>query len=250
MSKNTFKQIIQQIFFPVNYTCNACGKEVFSGKYFCENCYKKLPFIKINKCNHCGRITPYAVAYCDSCVENNVSFDVARSVFDYVDPVDKLIKDFKYNGKRYLAEVFASEMKNFCFSEFIQADVIAYVPMTEERLKFRGYNQAKLLAYELASLLNAPVSDTLIEKVIETPRQANLTKVERRSNLDKSFKVSKSEANGKSVLLIDDVLTTGTTADVIAKELKRKGAVRVNVLTVASVQNEKIKPTSVESGDI
>lgn len=242
MSKITFRKIIEETFFPINYTCNACGKEIFDGEYFCCDCNKNLPYIKENRCNHCGRLTTYAVTYCDSCAEHNISFDVARSVFDYVKPISALIKGFKYEGKRYLAQVFASQIKNLYYSEFIEADVIVYVPMSNERLKERGYNHAKLLAKELSAVLDVPVSDTAIIKTVETPRQANLSRQERRKNLQKSFKVVSEEIKDKNVLLVDDVLTTGTTADTISEQLKNKGTKKVSVLTIASVQHDNLKP--------
>ena len=242
MSNDSFYKVIQNIFFQTNYTCNICGKEIFSGKYFCDKCESVLPRIDKNKCDHCGRVTFYAVKYCDSCVKRNINFDTARSVFDYVEPIDNLIKDFKYKGKRYLSEVFANELKNLYYSEFITADAIVYVPMTEERLNERGYNQAGLIAKELGEILNLPVLDNAIRKTRETSRQANLNKDERRHNLSKTFTAYKKEVNGKNLLLVDDVLTTGATADIIAEYLKKKGAKTVTVLTIASVQSPKLKP--------
>ena len=241
MSKDNLRKVLTKLFFQVNYTCNVCGKEIFNGEYFCKDCESVMPTIKKDKCDHCGRITNYAVTYCNSCIEKNINFDKARSVFDYEEPVNALIKTFKYNGKRYLAEAFANKLKSIYVNEFMTADVIVFVPMTEERLKERGYNQAELLAEELSDLINVPVSKTAIKKTRETPRQANLTKEERRNNLRKSFTVYKKEVNGKNVLLVDDVLTTGATADILASALKKKGASTVTVLTVASVQNKALK---------
>ena len=114
--------------------------------------------------------------------------------------------------------------------------------MTEERLNERGYNQAGLLAKELGEILNLPVLDNAIRKTRETSRQANLNKDERRHNLSKTFTAYKKEVNGKHLLLVDDVLTTGATADIIAEYLKKKGAKTVTVLTIASVQTPKLKP--------
>ena len=241
MSNDSLRKVLTKLFFQVNYTCNVCGKEIFNGEYFCKSCQDAMPEIKADKCDHCGRITNYAVNYCDSCIEKNINFDKARSVYDYEMPINALIKTFKYDGKRYLAEVFASKLKSLYVNEFITADVIVCVPMTDERLKTRGYNQAELIAEELSTLINVPLESKAIKKTRETPRQANLTKQERRNNLKKSFTVYKKFVNDKNVLLIDDVLTTGATADIIAKALKDKGAKTVTVLTVASVQNPGLK---------
>ena len=200
-----------------------------------------MPEIKANKCDHCGRITNYAVNYCNSCIEWNINVDKARSAYDYEEPIDELIKSFKYNGKRYLAEVFSEKLKSIYVSEFMACDVIVCVPMTNERLKSRGYNQAEVLAEELSKRINVPFCNDAIKKTRETPRQANLTKKERRNNLSKSFTVYKKYVVDKHVLLVDDVLTTGATADILSQLLKKKGALSVTVLTIASVQSKALK---------
>ena len=140
MSNDSLRKVLTKLFFQVNYTCNVCEKEIFTGDYFCADCLKSLPEIKQDKCEHCGRITSFPVEYCDSCMQKNINFDMARSLYDYVMPINSLIKTFKYDGKRYLAEVFANKLRDLYVKEFITADVIVYVPMTNERLKERGYN--------------------------------------------------------------------------------------------------------------
>ena len=106
--------------------------------------------------------------------------------------------------------------------------------MTKERLNERGYNQSKLMAEGLSEILNVPTLE-LVEKVYETDRQATLTASQRKENLKGSFKGKKIDLKGKTVTVIDDVLTTGVTMDLIAKELKKMGAEKVYALTVASV---------------
>ena len=106
--------------------------------------------------------------------------------------------------------------------------------MSEERLKERKYNQSELLANEFC-LLSGKETISVITKVKETERQANLTLKERLKNLSSSFKVEKNAVSGKKILLIDDVLTTGATAEAISKQLKSANADKITVLTVASV---------------
>ena len=106
--------------------------------------------------------------------------------------------------------------------------------MTKERLYERGYNQSKLMADDLSEILNIPCLE-LVEKVSETKRQATLTAKERQDNLKGSFKAKKIDLKGKTVTVIDDVLTTGVTMDLVAKQLKKMGACKVYVLTIASV---------------
>ena len=125
-----------------------------------------------------------------------------------------------------------------CLREFVAADVLVPVPMTEERRKSRGYNQAELIAENLSGLINVPVSDKAV-KIKETERQATLNAKERAENLKGSFKAYKKDFRNKSVAIVDDVLTTGATADELARVLKRAGAGKVYVLTVASVALDK-----------
>lgn len=236
MNVNLLKKKLKNIFFNESWTCANCRKEIFSG-YFCGDCTKKAIKVKDNKCAHCGRITPYPVPVCKSCSGKNLNFDIARSSYSYALPISNLIQRFKYENARYLAVVFAKDLQETFIKEGLSADAIVYVPSSKERFKERGYNQANLLAKELSKLINLPVLDA-IEKIKETEQQANLSASKRRENLKSSFKVDKKLVEGKALLLIDDVLTTGSTADVISERLKKAGALKVSVLTVASVSVE------------
>lgn len=233
--KNVFEKIINEDIFPLNYTCNLCDKEVFNGEDFCEKCSSEIYEIK-NRCNHCGRKTPFMVNYCESCKDKNLDFDMARSLYDYSGNIPKIIHNFKYNEKPYLAQIFARKLKEIYFKEFITADIIICVPMTEKAERKRGYNQSELLAKYLSSEIGVEYSSKVCKKVKDTDRQATLNVTERAKNLQGAFKVYKEEIVGKSVLIVDDVLTTGATVNGISKLLKKKGANQVFVLTIASVQ--------------
>ena len=226
---------ISRFLFPVDITCNACGREIFEG-YFCSDCEEKLPFNDGIICNHCGRRVFSPEEFCSSCNGRETYFDRARSVFIYSDPIKKLIASLKYNGKRYLAEVFAFYLARLYYSSFFNSDTVVYPPMSDERLKERGYNQAELLAKEFSILTGIPVLDDVLVKTKETPRQATLSAADRRKNLHGSFKLqNKKSIAAKRILLIDDVMTTGATAEILSELLLKNGAERVNVLTVSSV---------------
>ena len=232
MQKKILK-IIDNFLFYDRWTCNVCGSEIFDG-YFCSECESEIERLLENKCEHCGRKTAYKVKYCNSCIERNISFDVARSVFNYKSPIDKVIQNFKYQNARYIAKYFAEELYKAYLSENLECDFITFVPMSEERLNERKYNQSELLAQEF-SLLSGKEVVNCVSKVKETERQANLTLKERLKNLGSSFKVDKNAVSGKKILLIDDVLTTGATTESISKQLKSANASKITVLTVASV---------------
>lgn len=234
MQKKTQKIIDNALFYD-RWTCNVCGKEIFSG-YFCEECQSKIEWLSEseNRCSHCGRKTAYSVKFCNNCIEKNINFDTARSVFNYQDTIGGVIQNFKYNNCRYLSKYFAEELYKIYIKEKFECDYITFVPMSEQRLNERGYNQAELLAEEFSMLSGLEVL-SVINKVKETERQAKLTMKERLKNLNSSFKIDKKLVKGKKILLIDDVLTTGATVETISKLLKTAKASKVIVLTVASV---------------
>lgn len=236
---NKYKSLLkrlQRFLFPLNYTCNACGCENFNGKYFCDDCLKQLPFNKGTVCNHCGRYVFNSEERCFSCRDRETYFQKARSAFVYAPPIDHLITQLKYNGKKYIAQILAEYMSPVYFAAFFNSQVMVYTPMSGKRLKQRGYNQAKLIADELSPLISVPVLDDVLVKNKETERQVTLSAVERKKNLSGSFAVNNKEAiKGKSVLIIDDVMTTGATVEILSQLLLKSGAETVNVLTAASV---------------
>lgn len=228
---------IDELLCPKHLTCNLCGAEIFDDGDFCEDCLKK---IKLNDgviCVNCGRVTNIPVKRCYSC-SGEWAIDKARSAFLYEDGAETLIKALKYGGKKYLAEILAPYLKNVYIKNFFAPDIITFVPMTENKVKARGFNQAEVIASALCKIIdNRPIA--LLLKIKDTPEQKSLDLNERKENLSKCFKVvDKNLVKDKKILLIDDVLTTGATAHAIAKTLKKAGAKTVYLLTVASVQKK------------
>ena len=190
---------LKEILFPRALTCSLCRREVFHDEPFCKECISSLPYNDGPICDHCGRKTSSAAAYCDSCREKNIRFDKARSSFCYEKPISYALQRLKYEN-------------------------------------------AKLLANAFSLKTHIPVLSDVLYKRRDTESQVNMTQKERLMNLSGSFGVRNSGAiKGKSVLFIDDVLTTGATADCCAFALKRAGAASVFVLTVASVSDRSAK---------
>lgn len=230
-----FIEAIKKAFFYPKWRCVSCGKEVFDGEYFCADCKEKLPFIEGAFCEHCGRKTIADENYCSTCKGNLTETDRARSVFNYEKPISTLIKKAKYKNERYILDVFSEYLAGAYFKNYFSSDIIVYVPMTKKAEKKRGYNQSKILAVNVAESVGVPIFDVL-EKTKDTKRQAKLTAKDRRQNLIDAFKVKDKKAVAdKKVLIIDDVTTTGSTAEAIAIKLKKAGAKSVELLTVASV---------------
>ena len=235
MTFERIKKFFVKYLFNVKWRCNACGKEIFKDEYFCESCLKDLPFNDKAYCNHCGRKLKVYAEYCSTCREQLLSVDKARSVFNYDKPISSLIKRAKYDKRLYLLDMFAEYLSNLYLKSYFNADYICFVPMTEKAQKKRGYNQGEILARRVGERVNVEVVD-LLEKVKETTRQAKLNRAERLKNLEGVFKVkSRKLVKDKTIVIVDDVSTTGATAENIAKKLKSAGVKTVYLLTVASV---------------
>lgn len=222
-------------FFNSKWRCNVCGKEIFNNSYFCDDCRLNLPYVTGFTCEHCGRMTIVPEKYCYTCKGRLTSIDQGFSVFDYKKPISKLIKKFKYDNCKYLGDYFAEELYYLYLKKCICADVLVYVPTSKKTKRVREYNQSEILARRLSEMIQVPVSDCII-KAKETKRQAKLGREERLKNLKGAFKIiNRKEIKGKRVVIIDDVTTTGSTAEIIANILKKAGASWVGLLTIASV---------------
>lgn len=240
-SLKRIKEFIVNKFFNTKWRCNACGREIFDGKYFCDKCEKELPFVKGPICLHCGRETVVPEEYCSTCKNMLTAVDKGRSVFNYEKPISGLIKKAKYSGAKYLIDVFSEYLYLVYTKNYFNADVATFIPMTEKAQKKRGYNQSELLARKFGELSGVKVEQLLVKKK-ETEHQAKLDRSERLKNLTDVFRtVNKKEIKDKSVIIIDDVSTTGSTGQAVAEKLKSAGAKCVYLLTVASVSRKPKK---------
>ena len=147
--------------------------------------------------------------------------------------MQKAILEMKFRNVATNALPLARYLVQCANANDVHFDAVTYVPMTAQAKKRRGYNQAQLLAQNFCDILNLPPPETLLKKVKETQRQEKLGKRERKENLIAAFAAT-CDLHGKTVLLIDDIKTTGATLNECAKALKKKGATKVVCLTVAS----------------
>ena len=232
--KRFFSNFFNKFFYNPHWKCLVCGKEVFEGQAFCDECKKLLPYNDGPICAHCGRKIIAFENYCSTCKNVLVDLDMCRSAFSYDYPISNLIKDAKYNRAIYVIDYFAKQLSSVYFQNYFNADYLVYIPMTEKALEKRGYNQSKILAEKLSEKINVGVLDCL-KKVKDTERQATLGRAERLKNLDGAFRVvDKKSVVDKNILIVDDVSTTGATAQAVASRLKNAGAKIVNLITVAS----------------
>ncbi len=217
--------------FPANFTCDICGRETFDDTNLCPACRATVTYNDGLSCPVCGRKTA-TEGVCLECKKYSPSYDRAVSALVYADGGAALITKFKRGGA-YLKDALAELMIVKCVQ--LDADCVTYIPMTARAERARGYNQAKLLAKEIAAMLGLPLLP-LMKKIKDTPEQKQLTRRQRAENLKGCFSAKKAEVAGRSILVVDDVMTTGATAEAAASLLKRKGAAAVFVATAASVE--------------
>lgn len=225
-----FLEKLSEIVFPSDIKCLACERDVEKGKHFCKTCAKTLPFNYEHVCEVCGINIP-SEGKCVRCVGKKV-YEMARAPFIYDGVIKKLIHDFKYNNAKYLFKPLAMYMAECYLVNDMDADIIVPIPLYKKRLKSRGYNQSFKLGEEIGKLLDLDVIECL-ERVKDTPTQTALDFKERKANIAGAFKVKSKEFVGKNVLLIDDVYTSGATLKEASKVLKRAGANKIYVLTLA-----------------
>lgn len=172
--------------------------------------------------------------YCRSKIKNmNLYNKEVISYGFYGGILKKLILEFKYNKNFIAGEVLSEFIFEMINKNKIKPDIICYVPMTKNAIKKRGFNQCKFIATRVGYLLDVPISNCIL-KVRNTKEQKTLSKDERRINVEGAFKIKNNkDVFNKEVILIDDVITTGSTVNECKKILKINGTKRIIILTIA-----------------
>lgn len=226
------------VFFPP--LCHVCRTFIpAAGElHICRDCRELMPQIMAPLCVVCG--VPFAGAghdhICGSCSISAPRYDAARAALAYEGASRDLIHAFKYRNKTHLRRPLALLIIEG-LSEFIRSrrpDLIMPVPLHRKKLSSRGFNQAVLLGEILSLRLQIPLDRRNLRRIRWTEPQVNLTAGDRRANVKGAFAIHQSAlAKGCRVLLVDDVLTTGSTAEECGRVLTAAGASDVTVITVA-----------------
>lgn len=225
--------------------CIATGDIVDAPGMISPAYWTKLTFIEAPFCTTCG--TPFTFeapigTICASCIELEPVFDQARSAVLYNDASRKLVIDFKYGDKMHFVQTFVPWMMRAGAEMLEQSDIIVPVPLHARRLWRRRFNQSAVLAQHLAKRAGkACLPDGLI-RLRHTVPQKGLSRSHRTDNVKNAFAVNGrylSMIKGGNALLIDDVFTSGATLNECAKTLKKHGAAKVSVLTIARVTREE-----------
>lgn len=225
--------------FMKNHSCICCYREIPDETNFmlCENCKNSLEEIGDNICKKCGDKLNKNGKCINDCDKYNYAFNSNFSIYYYTDSAAKIIKNLKYGKRKYLASYVADILLEK-FDSFSDIDVILYVPSSKNRIKERGFNQAKVVAEILGEKTEIRVVDGLI-KTKDTIHQAGGSQKDRLKNLKDSFAFDDSyvdDIKGKKVLIFDDVFTTGSTLNECAKVVKKLKPKLVKTLTFAKTK--------------
>src|SRR3712207_2419568 len=249
-----YKKLLLDIVYPQNLSCIFCGMPISrNNKYsLCKDCYNKLIFIK-NACPKCGKpiintnlTTDNYIEDCHYCKGKIFLFDRNISFLEYEDLSKRMVFDLKYNSKTFIVNIMAEMMCDVLQASYKNViediDFMTYVPLNNRRLKERGFNQARELAVRLGENVNIGCVDILKRK--KYSRKLHGLKSDQRSReLLGAFEFVELHAGmieGKSIAVVDDIFTTGSTLNEIAKQLKLFGARRVIGLTFLTGKYESI----------
>ncbi len=226
------------------HQCLKCGVVIGKEGALCAACWAEIAFIAPPVCACCGY--PFeldhgaggAGALCGACLRDPPPFARARAVFRYDSASRHLVLGFKHSDRTHAAPAFGAWLARAAGPLAAEADLVVPVPLHRLRLFRRRYNQAALLAHAFGDATGLPCVPDLLTRVRATPSQGRLSRARRRINVRGAFAVAKGRAqliDGRRVLLVDDVLTTGATVGSAARCLLRAGAGAVDVLTLARV---------------
>ncbi len=221
--------------------CLSCHEPLAAHAALCAACWQRIDFIREPLCDRLGLPLPYGtdeVTLSSAALRRTPDYDRARAVARFDGVMRELIHRLKYSDRHELLDLFAPMMRGAGHELLASADCLAPVPLHRWRLWHRRFNQAAMLAGRLGRATGLPVEHGALRRVKRTVSQVNLSWDERRRNVGAAFAVPPQQAAriaGRRVLLIDDVITTGSTVEACARMLKAAGARQVDVLALALV---------------
>ena len=219
--------------------CAGCGTIVAEVHSFCPDCWRQIEFLGESGCSSCGMpLHATEATSCALCLAKPPRIARTRAAVAYGDISRGLAIRLKYGRKVAIARTMARYMAPLVGSE--SERLLVPVPLHRTRLWGRGFNQSALVARELSRRLGIPTDPQALARTRRTPPLKGMSPLQRRKTVAGAFRVrDRQKVAGKTVILIDDVLTTGSTAEACARSLKRAGAARVELVSWARV----VKPS-------
>jgi len=220
-----------------NHACLLCNEPAEQPYPLCVACEAELPWLQ-DGCQVCALPLPMHGLTCAECRRRAPAFFRVEAPWHYGFPLDALISRFKYNSQWPLGHLLAQLLGRWlCYrysEDLPRPALLLPVPLARRRLRQRGYNQAAMLAKWLSGHTGIACNEQVLKRVLDTPAQQGLKARARKRNLRQAFVVANAQAiEGRHLALVDDVLTTGATAQTLASLLLKAGARRVDVYCLA-----------------
>lgn len=218
--KGIFEHVLDML-YPGNVTCIFCDQEALVDD--------------MGVCNECAH-SLILVESCKNTLKHAPELDGIKATFRYTGVVAEAVKRYKYGKRAYLGRPFSRFME---IDPNWQIDFAAPVPLHPKRQRKRGYNQCTLLAQGVCERYNLQLNESALKRIVNTKKQARKSTDERAQNVSCAFLADTAQCNGKNILIIDDVCTTGSTLRECAKELKAKGANKVYALVLCHSRDKE-----------
>lgn len=207
---DTVHVLIQRIIQPC-FPCQLCGIDAQQSHSLCQQCWQQLPWLK------------------DTILRQHRPIQIA---LNYTFPIDRIIQSYKYEQQLHFQNLLTQSLMSLNLS---QVQAIVPMPISTERLRERGYNQMLIIANRMAHQLNIPVWQPVLR--LAQHSQKGLSRVERMQNIEQQFQIIKSERRKyRKVLIIDDVVTTGSSVDALANALEKLGCQQIEIACIAAAQ--------------
>lgn len=218
-------------------SCLLCDEPAEAEMPICVACEAEMPWLG-EHCQTCALPLPTAGLTCDGCLLEPPAYEQVAVPWRYDFPVDSLITRFKHNAKwpfgHLLADVLSQYLQHRFDEDLPPPDALLPVPLAAKRLRQRGFNQAAMLARWLSRQLDLPCEENVVRRIQDTSAQQDLDAKARKRNLRNAFALTTdAHVKGRHLALVDDVLTTGATAQALARLLMNAGAARVDVYCLA-----------------
>ena len=232
---------VTDLFFPRR--CPVCDRPVKPyGALICRDCAEVPRAVGPSACCKCGKPVEPEEEYCSDCRQHRHMYYRGAASFRYRSISGSLYR-FKYEGRREYADYYGREMARTLDGFLAELggghtpQILVPVPCSAQRMRKRGYNQAAILARKLAENSGIPVAEDALTREKDTQAMRNMSASERQKNLKKAFHAYGNSVRLKSIMLIDDIYTTGATIDACAGALLEAGAKEVSFLTLAIGEN-------------
>lgn len=216
--------------------CAVCDEITdYPGRGVCSSCENKIIYIKAPFCMKCGRqLNRQEGELCEACMRKKHLFVQGTALYDYGSMSDSIFR-FKYEGRQEYALFYGKQLyeKRGKWLAYIKPDALIPVPVHPSRKRSRGYNQSELIARALSELSGIPVNTKLVVRTKKTLPQKNLSERERQNNLKRAFKIRQNDVKLNTIVIIDDIFTTGSTINEMAGVLKKVGIREIYFMTLA-----------------